>query len=463
LNCAPCGAVNSLDQFYEQRVTQVPTLEEAIKAIKAGDKDTGREMLADILQADLDNEMAWLWLSSVVESDERKRQCLERVLQINPDNVAAKRGLDMLPNNDTGTAEELDALQAQSRLHRASALGARIATVRDKQASQPAPAEPPPQDAPAEAETPPAAEPTDPLEQISALQSEMRARQAPPPKPVEPEATSAEADEVLPTEPTLLHRLAEFAQTSRGATFIGAGLAVSVLICVLCIVGSLVFRSSIEQATGQLGVALGLTEPTPTHTPSPTNTPSPTATPTFPPTSTPTLTATPTIISTRVVADTPTPTPIPSPTPSPEPELETGLVVRVASGDVIDVLIDGIEYRVKYNLIDTPNANDPATETEPFGPQAFQFNQDLVQGRTVTLEKDTSETDAEGRLLRYVYVGELMVNEELLLQGLARVEMIPPDLRYAARFQDVEAAAPAARDGVWSVPPAPEDPSAPSQ
>ncbi|HEX9922860.1 MAG TPA: thermonuclease family protein [Anaerolineae bacterium] len=443
----------------------MPTLEEAIKAIKAGDKDTGREMLADILQADLDNEMAWLWLSSVVESDERKRQCLERVLQINPDNMAAKRGLDMLPNNDAGTAKELDALQAQSRLHRASALGARIATVRDKQTDRPAPAEPPPQEPSAEAEMPSAAEPADALEQISALQSEMRARQAPPPvpKPVEPKATPAEADEVLPAEPTLLHRLAEFAQTSRGTTFIGVGLAGSVLICVGCIVGSLVFRSSIDQATGQLGVAMGLTEPTPTYTPSATHTPTPTVTPTFPPTSTPTLTATPTIISTRVVADTPTTTPIPSPTPSPERELETGLVVRVASGDVIDVLIDGIEYRVKYNLINAPNANDPTSETEPFGPQAFQFNQDLVQGRTVTLEKDTSETDTLGRLLRYVYVGELMVNEELLLQGLARVEMIPPDLRYAARFQDVEAAARAAGTGIWSAPPAPEDPSAPIQ
>lgn len=443
----------------------MPTLEEAIKAIKAGDKDTGREMLADILQADLDNEMAWLWLSSVVESDERKRQCLERVLQINPDNTAAKRGLDMLPKKDSGVTEELDALQAQSRLHRASALGARIASVRDKQADRPAPAEPPPQEHPAEAETPPAAEPVDALEQISALQAEVRAQQTPPPvpKPVEPEAPPNEADETLPPEPTMLQRLAEFAQTGRGTTLISAGLAGSVLICVVCIAGSLVFRSSIDQATGQFGVAMGLTEPTPTHTPTATHTPSPTPTPTFPPTPTPTLTATPTIISTRVVADTPTTTPIPSPTPSPEPELETGLVVGVVSGDVIDVLIDGIEYRVKYNLIDAPNANDPTTETEPFGPQAFQFNQDLVQGRTVTLEKDTSETDAQGRLLRYVYVGELMVNEELLLQGLARVEMIPPDLRYAARFQDVEATARAAGVGIWSAPPAPEDPSAPAR
>ena len=52
----------------------LPTLQEAIEAIKAGDKETGRQMLADILQADLENEQAWLWLSGVVESDEEKQK-----------------------------------------------------------------------------------------------------------------------------------------------------------------------------------------------------------------------------------------------------------------------------------------------------------------------------------------------------------------------------------------------------
>jgi micrococcal nuclease len=81
----------------------------------------------------------------------------------------------------------------------------------------------------------------------------------------------------------------------------------------------------------------------------------------------------------------------------------------------------------------------------------LDFNRSLVEGQTVTLEKDVSETDAEGRLLRYVHVGGRMVNEELLRQGLARVEMVPPDLKYGARFQAVEQEAQAANLGIWSL------------
>ena len=48
-------------------------LEEAIEIIKAGDKKRGRELLANILQADLKNEKAWLWLSGVSETDADRR------------------------------------------------------------------------------------------------------------------------------------------------------------------------------------------------------------------------------------------------------------------------------------------------------------------------------------------------------------------------------------------------------
>ena len=81
------------------------TLRQAIATIKAGDKETGRRMLADILQADLENEQAWLWLSGVVDSDEEKRKYLNRVLEINPDNRAAKRGLHLLDQKEPAQSE----------------------------------------------------------------------------------------------------------------------------------------------------------------------------------------------------------------------------------------------------------------------------------------------------------------------------------------------------------------------
>ena len=121
----------------------------------------------------------------------------------------------------------------------------------------------------------------------------------------------------------------------------------------------------------------------------------------------------------------------------------------VVDGDTIHVLIDGVEYRLRYIGIDTPETNHPTLGVQPFGPEASQANSELVEGKTVWLEKDVSETDRYGRLLRYVYVDDLMVNEELLRRGLARVATFPPDVKYVDRFLDIQRAAQEGGLGLW--------------
>ncbi len=59
-------------------------LQRAIAAVKAGDKDTGKRLLARALYADPRNEEAWRWLAYAVDDVARKRECLERVLAIKP-------------------------------------------------------------------------------------------------------------------------------------------------------------------------------------------------------------------------------------------------------------------------------------------------------------------------------------------------------------------------------------------
>jgi len=67
--------------------------QQAVEAIKAGDKATGGRLLGEVLRADPQNETAWLWMSSVIDSAEHRRDCLKRVLAINPNNTVAQRGL----------------------------------------------------------------------------------------------------------------------------------------------------------------------------------------------------------------------------------------------------------------------------------------------------------------------------------------------------------------------------------
>ena len=69
----------------------MPTLDDAINAIRAGNREEGRQILEEVLETDESNEDVWLWLSSVVETDEDREICLENVLALNPDNVVARQ------------------------------------------------------------------------------------------------------------------------------------------------------------------------------------------------------------------------------------------------------------------------------------------------------------------------------------------------------------------------------------
>ena len=104
-------------------------------------------------------------------------------------------------------------------------------------------------------------------------------------------------------------------------------------------------------------------------------------------------------------------------------------------------------YRVRYIGIDTPEVY-PAVEA--FGIEAWQANRRLVEGKEVRLERDVSETDKYGRLLRYVYVDGVFVNAELVKQGLARVRAYPPDTKYQAHLDKMEAEAREAGRGMWA-------------
>ena len=71
-------------------------LERGIAALKAGLKEEAHQLLSQVVEQDERNEMAWLWISGVVDTDTERRICLENVLAINPNNGIAKRGLERL-------------------------------------------------------------------------------------------------------------------------------------------------------------------------------------------------------------------------------------------------------------------------------------------------------------------------------------------------------------------------------
>ncbi|WP_010239060.1 thermonuclease family protein [Clostridium arbusti] len=138
--------------------------------------------------------------------------------------------------------------------------------------------------------------------------------------------------------------------------------------------------------------------------------------------------------------------------------LKEAKVSRVVDGDTLE-LSDG--SKVRLIGVNTPEST---TRTEPYGKEASNYTKNQLTGKTVYLEKDVSETDQYGRLLRYIWLSvpkeindseikTKMFNAVLVENGYAEVSTYPPDVKYRDYFTKYNAEARNAKKGLWSIDP----------
>jgi len=120
---------------------------------------------------------------------------------------------------------------------------------------------------------------------------------------------------------------------------------------------------------------------------------------------------------------------------------EQALVTSVIDGDTVE-LADG--RRVRYLGIDTPESG------EYYAEEATARNKDLVEGKTVELQRGDRDQDEYGRLLRYVYVDGVFVNAELIAGGYAKAYIFEPDDRYSQILVQLEQYAKMREQGLWA-------------
>lgn len=132
------------------------------------------------------------------------------------------------------------------------------------------------------------------------------------------------------------------------------------------------------------------------------------------------------------------------PKSNPTSDATTVTVTRVIDGDTIQI---STGETLRYIGIDTPEISG---KDECYAQEATQKNTLLVLNKKVRLEKDKSQTDRYGRLLRYVYVDDLMINYELVSQGYAFSKAYPPDTKYQQLFEQAQQQAKVQKVGVWS-------------
>jgi micrococcal nuclease len=126
-----------------------------------------------------------------------------------------------------------------------------------------------------------------------------------------------------------------------------------------------------------------------------------------------------------------------------------GRVIRIVDGDTIHVqLADRIE-KVRYIGVNTPEVHHPTRGEEPGGREASAVNRELVAGKWVRLELDVRARDRYGRMLAYVWLGDVMVNAELVRLGYAQVMTVPPNVRHQGLFIKLQREAREAGRGLW--------------
>jgi micrococcal nuclease len=127
----------------------------------------------------------------------------------------------------------------------------------------------------------------------------------------------------------------------------------------------------------------------------------------------------------------------------------SGRVVRVMDGDTIAVRVDKRVITVRYIGVNTRDTRRPGDSVDAGPTEAAEFNRALVLGQTVRLEMDAQEKDAQGRMLAYVYVGDLMVNAELVANGYAAVAINPPNVLHEEMLQHLQRQARLLKVGRW--------------
>lgn len=139
---------------------------------------------------------------------------------------------------------------------------------------------------------------------------------------------------------------------------------------------------------------------------------------------------------------------------------EKAMVTRHVDGDTVYVKLEnGTETKIRLIGVNTPEST---TKHEEYGEEASNYTKSQLLGKTVYLEKDTSDTDKYGRLLRYVWLEQpteinedqiktKMFNAILAINGYAEQSTYPPDVKYADYFKEFAAYARENNKGLWAI------------
>ncbi|UCG60706.1 MAG: thermonuclease family protein [Candidatus Zixiibacteriota bacterium] len=126
-------------------------------------------------------------------------------------------------------------------------------------------------------------------------------------------------------------------------------------------------------------------------------------------------------------------------------------VTAIIDGDTMEL---GGGDRLRLLSIDTPEKD------EPFYQEATDFLTEMALGKTARIEFADTRRDRYGRLLGYVYIDGIFINEAILENGLGNLYLFRDtdvDRPETGCMLSAQRRAIAARKGIWSITRHPEE------
>ncbi|MGR9114488.1 MAG: thermonuclease family protein [Gammaproteobacteria bacterium] len=125
-------------------------------------------------------------------------------------------------------------------------------------------------------------------------------------------------------------------------------------------------------------------------------------------------------------------------------------IKQVYDGDTV-LLADGRKIRLLG--INTPEIEGRNKTEEAGGEEAKRWLNDKFNGTRIRLVHDVEQQDKYGRTLAHLFTERKQhINLELVREGLATVNIYPPNLQYAQALISAQNEAEAAGRGIWSRP-----------
>ncbi|MFB7156196.1 MULTISPECIES: thermonuclease family protein [unclassified Lysinibacillus] len=127
--------------------------------------------------------------------------------------------------------------------------------------------------------------------------------------------------------------------------------------------------------------------------------------------------------------------------------------IKAYDGDTIQATINGKKQKIRLLMVDTPEMNYNKGEAQPYAEEAKDYTIKLLEhAKKVEAVYDVGpETDNYDRLLAYVFIDDVMLQESLLKEGLAAVRFIhKPNNTFEDEFREIQQDAEKEKLNIWS-------------